>query len=338
MNDVAQTAGIAPPRRARKLPVEASIVFVLIGIALIFELLGWILRGQSFLGNPQRLLIIILQVSIVGLIAVGVTQVIITTGIDLSSGSVLALSAMIAASLSQESDYSRAVFPGLTDLPVVVPVAAGLAVGAIAGFCNGALVTFGRLPPFIATLGMMVTARGLARLYTHGEPISMLSDRFGDIGSGGHPVFIFLAVAAFFHIALRYTRYGKYTYAIGGNMQAARVSGIDVKRHLIIVYTVAGGLSGLAGIIMASRATSGQAGMGMSYELDAIAAAVIGGTSLSGGVGRITGTVVGTLILGVMMSGFTFLGVDAYIQDVVKGLIIIVAVMADQFRRRRRSF
>ena len=337
MSTRAGTAAEPTDRRARKLPVEASILGVLIGIALIFEVLGWIVRGQSFLGNPDRLLIIILQVSIVGLLAVGVTQVIITTGIDLSSGSVLALSAMVAASLAQESGYARAVFPSLGGLPIVVPVAAGLLVGATAGLCNGALVTLGRLPPFIATLGMMVTARGLARLYTHGQPISMLSDPFTAIGGGANPVFIFLVVAAVFHVALRYTRYGKYTYAIGGNIQAARVSGIDVSRHLMIVYTIAGGLSGLAGIIMAARATSGQAGMGMSYELDAIAAAVIGGTSLSGGIGRITGTVIGTLILGVMTSGFTFLGVDAYIQDIVKGLIIIAAVMADQFRRRRRS-
>ena len=337
MNTISETSAPARVRRPRKLPVEASILGVLVAIALIFELLGWSLRGQSFLGNSSRLLIIILQVSIVGLLAVGVTQVIITTGIDLSSGSVLALSAMVAASLAQESGYSRAVFPGLGDLPIVVPVLAGLLVGGIAGLCNGTLVTWGRLPPFIATLGMMVTARGLARLYTHGQPISMLSDPFTAIGEGARPVFIFLAVAAVFHIALRYTRYGKYTYAIGGNIQAARVSGINVNRHLMIVYTIAGALSGLAGIIMAARATSGQAGMGMSYELDAIAAAVIGGTSLSGGIGRITGTVIGTLILGVMTSGFTFLGVDAYIQDIVKGLIIIAAVMADQFRRRKTA-
>jgi len=337
MTAIAEAGPIVKPEaRRRKLPVEVSIILVLLGMSLIFEALGWSLRGQSFLGNPQRLLIIILQVSTIGLLAVGVTQVIITGGIDLSSGSVVALSAMVAASLAQESGYARAVFPSLTGLPVVLPVLAGLAVGAAVGAVNGSLITLGRLPPFIATLGTMVTARGLARYYTHGQPVSMLEDSFDTIGSGANPVLIFIAVAAVFHIALRYTRYGKYTYAIGGNMQAARVSGIDVNRHLIVVYTVAGVLSGLGGIITAARATSGQAGMGMSYELDAIAAAVIGGTSLAGGVGRITGTVVGTLILGVMTSGFTFLGVDAYIQDIVKGLIIIAAVMADQYRRRGR--
>ncbi|MBV8399379.1 MAG: ABC transporter permease [Acetobacteraceae bacterium] len=338
MATVAEAGAFVAPgaRRRRKLPVEVSIILVLIGMALIFEILGWALRGQSFLGNPQRLLIIILQVSTIGLLAVGVTQVIITGGIDLSSGSVVALSAMVAASFAQESGYARAVFPSLTGLPAILPILIGLAVGAAVGVINGSLITLGRLPPFIATLGTMVTARGLARYYTHGQPISMLENSFNVIGAGANPVLIFISVALLFHIALRYTRYGKFTYAIGGNIQAARVSGIDVNRHLILVYTVAGLLSGLGGIITAARATSGQAGMGMSYELDAIAAAVIGGTSLSGGIGRITGTVVGTLILGVMTSGFTFLGVDAYIQDIVKGIIIIAAVMADQYRRKGR--
>ncbi len=323
-------------RRPFRLPTEANILFVLVGIALIFEALGWTLRGQSFLLNEQRLLIILLQVSIVGLLAIGVTQVIITAGIDLSSGSVLACSAMMAASLAQNSDNARAVFPFLTDMPALVPIAAGILVGGVAGLINGTLIATTGIPPFIATLGMMVTARGLARFYTHGQPISQLSDGFTWLGSGGIPVVIFLATAAVFHVALRYTRYGKFTYAVGANVQAARVSGISVGRHLMVVYTIAGLLSGLAGVVTAARAASGQAGMGMSYELDAIAGAVIGGTSLSGGVGRMTGTVIGTVILGVMTSGFTFIGVDAYIQDIVKGMIIVAAVVADQYRQRRR--
>jgi inositol transport system permease protein len=184
---------------------------------------------------------------------------------------------------------------------------------------------------------MMVTARGLARYYTHGQPISRLSEDFTWIGAGATPVVVFLVTALIFHIALRYTRYGKFTYAIGANAQAARVSGINIGRHLVVVYGIAGLLAGLGGVMTAARSATGQAGMGMGYELDAIAAVVIGGTSLTGGVGRITGTVIGTVILGVMTSGFTFVGIDAYVQDIVKGLIIVAAVTADQYRMRRRK-
>ena len=307
---------------------------VLLGLALAFELLGWIFVRQSFLLNQQRLVVMILQVSVIGIIAVGVTQVIITGGIDLSSGSVVALTAMVAASLAQSSEAVRAVYPSLTDLPVLVPVIAGLAVGAAAGLLNGTLIAYTSIPPFIATLGVMVSARGIAKWYTHGQPVSMLNDAYAAIGSGVVPVVIFLGTALVFHIALRYTRYGKFTYAIGANPQAARISGINVARHLIVVYTIAGTLSGLAGIVTSARAVSGQAGMGMMYELDAIAAAVIGGASLSGGIGRITGTVIGTLILGVVTSGFTFLRIDAYYQEIVKGAIIVAAVIADQYRHR----
>jgi inositol transport system permease protein len=332
---VADPSAASGARRLRQIPPEGGILLVLVGLALTFELLGWIFVGQSFLLNEQRLVVMVLQVAVIGIIAIGVTQVIITGGIDLSSGSVVALTAMVAASLAQSSDAVRAVYPSLTDLPVIVPVAAGLLVGAAAGLVNGTLIASTGIPPFIATLGAMVTARGIARWYTRGAPVSMLTDSYAAIGSGAVPVVIFLATAVVFHVALRYTRYGKFTYAIGANPQAARVSGIRVGRHLIIVYTIAGALSGLAGILTSARAVSGQAGMGTLYELDAIAAAVIGGASLAGGVGRITGTVIGTLILGVVTSGFTFLRIDAYYQEIVKGGIIVAAVIADQYRRRR---
>ncbi len=283
------TKAISTPAKKWKIPSEARIFLVLIGVALIFEVLGWLVVDQSFLMNKDRLIIMILQMSVIGIIAVGVTQVIISNGIDLSSGSILAAAAMVAASLAQEEGFARAVFPGLTGLPIIAPILAGLLVGALVGIFNGALIAYTKIPPFIATLGAMVSVRGFAKWYTHGQPISMLSDDYAWIGSGAIPVIIFLGVALIFHIALRYTRYGKFTYAIGANRQAARVSGINVNRQLVFVYTIAGLLAGLAGIVTSARAITGQSGMGMGYELDAIAAAVIGGTSLSGGQGKISG-------------------------------------------------
>lgn len=332
---VAQTKGNV--MKKWKLPNEARILLVLVGVSLVFEVLGWMVIGQSFMLNTDRLVVMILQMSVIGIIAVGVTQVIITGGIDLSSGSVVAAAAMVSASLAQEADYARAVYPSLTGLPVIWPVLAGLFTGLLVGLINGVLISYTAIPPFIATLGTMVSARGFAKWYTAGQPVSMLTDNFAWIGSGAIPVVIFLVVAAIFHVALRYTRYGKFTYAIGANRQAARVSGINVGRHLVVVYLLAGVLSGLAGVVTSARAITGQAGMGMAYELDAIAGAVIGGVSLSGGAGRITGTVIGTIILGVMTSGFTFLRIDAYYQEIVKGIIIVAAVVADQYRQRGRK-
>jgi inositol transport system permease protein len=338
IGETAEPAASATPQRAKRgLPQEVSILGVLLGIALAFELLGWLLVGQSFLLNQQRLTIIVLQVSVIGIIAIGVTQAIITGGIDLSSGSVVGISAMVAASFAQSSGYAAAVYPNLTDLPIIFPVLAGLLVGLTAGVTNGLLIAYTGIPPFIATLGMMVTARGLAKWYTRGTPVGVLRDTYGQIGAGIAPVIIFLAVAGIFFVALRYTRYGKFTYAIGANPQAARVSGINISRHLIKVYAIAGTLSGLAGVVTSARVLSGQPGMGVTYELDAIAASVIGGTSLAGGQGRITGTVIGVIILGVVTSGFTFLRVDAYYQEIVKGAIIVAAVIVDQYRQRRRK-
>jgi inositol transport system permease protein len=319
-----------------KLPAEFSIFLVLIGICAFFEALGWYLNGQSFLFNEERLKVIILQMSVIGIIAIGVNMVIITSGIDLSSGSVVAAAAVVAASLAQVSDFPRAVFPQLTDLNPFWPIMAGIIVGAVMGLINGSLIAFTGIPPFIATLGMMVAARGFAKWFTGGMPVSMLTPDFAWIGEGINPVIIFLVITAIAHVVLRYTRFGKFTYAIGANRQAARVSGINVNRHLIWIYMIAGLLSGVAGTVTAARAISGQSGMGVSYELDAIAAVVIGGTSLVGGLGRVTGTVIGILILGVMMSGFTFIRIDAYYQEMVKGGIIVAAVVADQYRNKKR--
>ena len=321
----------------RRLPPELSILGVMIAMMLLFEALGWIFVGQSFLANPMRLRIMILQESIIGILAIGVTQVIIAGGIDLSLGSVVGATAMVAASFAQSAGVPHAIYPNLTGLNPIFPVAAGLLCGLLAGLINGSLIAYSKIPPFIATLGMMVSARGVADWYTDGQPVGNLSDGYTPIGSGWTPVVIFLVVAAIFHVALRYTRYGKFTYAIGANPLAARVSGINVERHVVLVYGLAGLLSGLAGIVLTARAITGQAGMGGGFELDAIAAAVIGGVSLSGGVGRMTGTVIGAVILGILTSGFTFLNVDAHYQEIIKGGVIVAAVVVDQYRQRRRK-
>jgi inositol transport system permease protein len=329
------TPSMSTQQAKRKWPPELSIFLVLIGISLFFEVIGWYLNSQSFIFNTDRLQIIILQMAVIGIIAVGVNLVIITSGIDLSSGSVVAAAAVVSASLAQVSDFPRAVFPHLTDLPAIWPILAGITVGLVIGLINGSLIAYTAIPPFIATLGTMVAARGFAKWFTGAMPVSMLTDEFAWIGTGVIPVVIFIVLAVIFHVILRHTRFGKFTYAIGANRQAAIVSGINVKRHLIWVYTLAGLLAGIAGSVTAARAVSGQANMGVMYELDAIAAVVIGGTSLSGGLGRITGTVIGVLILGVMTSGFTFIRIDAYYQEMVKGAIIVAAVVADQYRLRK---
>ena len=193
-------------------------------------------------------------------------------GVVIGITSIVGMTAMMAASLAQVAGYAHAIYPSLTGLNPIFPVAAGLACGLIAGLINGSLIALTKIPAFIATLGMMVSARGVADWYTNGQPIGNLSDGFAAIGAGWWPVVIFLAVALIFHIALRYTRYGKFTYAIGANPLAARVSGINVERHMIAVYTIAGLLSGLSGIVHTARAISGQAGVGVGFELDAIAA------------------------------------------------------------------
>lgn len=339
MTDQVTSQITASPSSARrkKLPVEFGIFMVLVGIALFFELLGWIMVGQSFLLNERRLIIMILQMAIIGIIAVGVTQIIIMAGIDLSGGSVLGFAGIVAASLAQTSDYARALYPSLTDLPVIVPIFVGILVGVCAGFVNGSIIALTNIPPFIATLGMLVSARGLARWYTSGAQVSFFTEDFAVIGSGIWPIIIFLFVAFLFHILLRYTIYGKHTYAIGSNEEAARVAGINITRHKILVYTMAGGLYGLAGVVITSRALTAQSGTGIMYELDAISAVVIGGTSLFGGKGRITGTLIGVCILGVLTSGFIFLRIDLYYVNMVKGLLIVIVVVADHYRYRKKS-
>jgi inositol transport system permease protein len=240
-------------------------------------------------------------------------------------------------SFAQVSSNARAVYPSLTDLPVVVPLVIGLSAGAVAGLINGALIAYTKIPPFIATLGMMVTARGIANWYTRGQPVSFPTESYAMFGKGMMPVMIFIFIAILFQVLLKYTVYGRRTYAIGSNAQAARVSGVNVERHLLLVYAIAGLLSGLAGIVLSARGQTAQGGMGMMYELQAIAMTVIGGTSLSGGRGSIVGTTLGMVIFGVIISGFTYIKVSAYYQEIIMGIIIVSAVVLDVYRQRARS-
>jgi inositol transport system permease protein len=354
---MAQTAhgigGLTFDASKRERPPELNILIGLVLSVTIFEALGWLLMGDSFLFNTRenatslfntaRLSIIILQVSIIGIIALGVTQVIILGGIDLSSGSVVGATAMIAMSFAQVTLVNGQPNPkmmlpeGWQDLWVMVPIVVGLLCGLVAGLINGSLIAYTRIPPFIATLGMMVTARGVARWWSRGEPISFPTESYAAIGKGMMPVFIFVALAILFHLILRYTVYGKHTYAIGSNEAAARMSGIKVDRHKVMVYSIAAILAAVAAIVLSSKNLTAQAGMGVMYELDAIAMTVIGGVSLSGGRGSIIGTVLGALIFGVIISGFTFLKLDAYYQEMVKGAIIVGAVVLDQWRQRRAA-
>lgn len=311
-----------------------GIVLILLGLFILMSVLS-----PAFL-KTRNLLNVVRQISVIGLIGMGVTIVIITTGIDLSSGSVIALSAVIAASLAQREGWEAAMYPGLAGkLPVIVPILAGILIGVLCGFLNGWTIAKFKIPPFIATLGMMTIARGFALLYSDGRPVSSLTDSYNFIGQGEvlgipFPIIILAVMAVLTHIMLNNTKFGRHIYAIGGNEQAAKISGLDVGKMLILIYTFAGFLSGLAGVVLSSRISSGQPGLGQGYELDAIASAVIGGTSFSGGIGTIWGTMVGALIIGILNNGLDLLNVSAYWQQIVKGLIIVIAIILDERKNR----
>ncbi len=301
------------------------------GIVVVLILLCAVLSfaNQYFLtwGNIADIL---RQTSINGILAVGMTYVVLTSGIDLSVGSTLALAGMVAASIvTGDHPHSNG-----------LGILAGLAVGAVVGAVNGLLVARFSVPSFVATLGMLSVARGLTFIYNGGMPIADLPDGFLNVGTGTiaglpAPVLIFAVIVAVFWFVLRYTTYGRYVYAVGGNAKSAKTSGISTRKILFSVYVIGGVLAGLAGIVLAARTTSALPQAGLSYELDAIAAVVIGGTSLSGGSGSLGGTVVGALLIGVINNGLNLLGVSSYYQQVVKGVIIVGAVLLDASRKKQ---
>jgi ribose transport system permease protein len=274
------------------------------------------------------------QVSVNICIATGMTLVVLTGGIDLSVGSVLAVCGAITAGLMKNGIAlpGENLFIGFTLLGGIL---AGLVTGAVIGLFNGWTITRFKVPPFVATLAMLTIARGLTMLWTKGFPISDLGSSFAFIGTGWFlgipvPVWISGVIVLIAVVLTQKTRLGRYIYAIGGNEQAARLSGIRINRIKIAVYTIAGGLAAVGGLIVTARLNSAQPNAGMSYELDAIAAVVIGGTSLSGGRGSIGGTVLGAIIIGVLNNGLVLLNVSPFWQQVVKGLVILLAVIIDR--------
>jgi ribose transport system permease protein len=268
---------------------------------------------------------ILRQVSINALIAFGMTFVILTGGIDLSVGSILALSSAFVAGLMTDGTSA------------LIAVLAGLIVGAVMGALNGMVISLGKVAPFIATLATMTIFRGLTLVYMDGKPITGLSQGgwFELFGRGYFwifpvPVLTMLIAFAVLYFILKKTTIGRYTYAIGGNEEAAKLMGIQVNKVKIMIYSLSGLMAALAGIILTSRLNSAQPTAGTSYELDAIAAVVLGGTSLSGGRGWIVGTLIGALIIGTLNNGLNLLGVSSFFQLVVKGLLILFAVLADR--------
>ncbi|MEN3189077.1 MAG: ABC transporter permease [Atribacterota bacterium] len=281
--------------------------------------------------NPLNVLNVIRQVSIIGVIAVGMTFVILLGGIDLSVGSVVAFAGIMAAGFQVK-------WGGNLFLSVVIP----LLIGGGIGFMNGFVSTKGRLHPFIVTLGSMSIFRGATLLVAQGKPISGMSPAFRFIGAGmvgpiPFPVVLFLGCVIIAGIVLKRTVFGRYIYAIGGNEEAALLSGIMVERYKISAFTILGFLSGLSALILTSRLNSGELVAGQGYELDVIASVIIGGTSLMGGEGGVYGTLIGALLIGVVSNGLNLLGVQPYWQMIVKGFIVILAVLLDKLKRRFRT-
>jgi len=277
--------------------------------------------------QPSNLLDIMLQSSINAVIAVGMTIVVMTKGIDLSVGSIVGVSSMIAASFLADSPW--------------LGVLAGLFVGLACGFLNGVLIAKLKLPDFIVTLGAMSIYRGAALIYSDGQPIYSISKDFRSVFAGQllgipTPVLIALAIALLGFLLIRFTTLGEHIVAVGGNEEAARLSGVDVDRVKIIVYSLSGVLASIAGFILVARIGAAEPIGGNGFELQAIGAAVIGGASLFGGVGNPLGSLIGALTLGAMQNGLTLLNVPSFWQYVATGVVVILAVLADQITRKRR--
>ena len=316
--------------------------FAALGSLLVLMIVFSITSNAFFsVGNGMT---VALQVTSIAYLGIGATCVIITGVIDLSVGSVLALSGVAAAMLVKAG------------VPVPIGMLGGVIVGAICGALNGIFVTRMGLPPFIATLGMMLVARGVALQVTGARPVSGLGDAFGELGNGAlfrivhvgadgfpdivfpgipYPVIIMIVLAVAVSIMLSRTSLGRHIYAVGSNAEAARLSGVNVNRVKLFTYVLSGALAGLTGCVLMSRLVTAQPNEGVMYELDAIASAVIGGTSLMGGVGTISGTAIGAFVIGILRNGLNMNGVSSFIQQIIIGVVILGTVWIDQIRNRR---
>ena len=303
---------------------QLSVLGFLLLIVVVFTILA-----DGFL-TLSNVLNIALQTSIIAIVAIGMSFVIFTAGIDLSVGSVMALSGALAAGVAVNFG-----------LDTYLSIGVGLLVGLLLGAVNGLLIIKGSIPPFVATLSMLAVARGLTLVYTEGRPIAGLDERFIFFGSGDLfgiplPVIIMVVIAVIAHLVTRYTPFGLHVYATGGNEETTRLAGISPDRIKMIVYMISGFLAALGGILLTSRLWSAQPNAALGWELDAIAAPVLGGTSLFGGTGSIGGTVIGAFIIGVLSNGLNLMGVPSYHQQVIKGLVFILAVSVDLLINRRR--
>lgn len=310
--------GAIGTNRIGSLLAKAGILWAFLGLFIILSILS-----PAFI-TPNNLMNVIKQMSVNGIMGIAMTFVLILGGIDLSVGSLIALTSVCAAFFARQS----------LDLPLIVPIAVSLLVGVAAGAINGFGIAYVGISPFIMTLAMMSCLRGLAQVLSNGSPIFGLSKQFNGIANGfvlGIPnlVYFLLVILVIGIFVLRKTVFGKWVYAIGGNEVSARLSGINTRWIKVVVYMGSGLLAGVCGVLMASRITSGSPIIGVGYELNAISAAVIGGVSMSGGTGNLLGTLVGALIIGVIQNGLDILGVSAFYQQIIQGLIIMVAVFLD---------
>jgi inositol transport system permease protein len=314
----------------------APLIFLLVLMA-VFAIMEPRFLSSINLFNVMR------QVSITGLLAIGMTFVILTAGIDLSIGSLLAFAGLVAAAVAKGGMQDRfTVGDEAIGYGWQLAALAAIAVGLIGGYLQGLAITRFKVPPFVVTLGGMSVFRGAALLFAAGGPISGFEPSFawwgqGKIGPVPVPVIIFLVAAVIAHIVLRYTRYGRRVYAVGGNPEAARLSGLNVNAIICSVYVIMGFFAGLGAFVLAARLNSAEAVAGTGYELTVIASVVIGGTSLFGGVGTIFGTVIGALLIGVLLNGLVLMNVSSYIQQIIIGVIIVLAVAFDTFAKARRK-